>query len=217
MNEVTMKVETIKSQYLEIKPNVFQFPHWSKIAQTYNDAVEKVLAEIESSRPFYNYQKGELGSDRLKETKRKQEMLGKVTKKGIVTIEVQLGQKYKGKSVKDARDSFQDNEFGLGAYEIGCLLLAKPEILKDYDDLWIDCAGDEFDDPDSGVRFVLAPYFSWSDGEVRFVTSWCAHADGRYGSASGFVPHAFEFSDPMSLESAIKLVKKEGYKVIKEL
>ncbi|HEY4500575.1 MAG TPA: hypothetical protein VJH25_02155, partial [Candidatus Paceibacterota bacterium] len=60
--------------------------------------------------------------------------------------------------------------------------------LQHYDDLWIDCAGDEFDDPVAVARFFRAPYFSWFDGKVGFGARWFGRVFEGYGSASAFVP-----------------------------
>lgn len=207
----------------QVSENRFKFPHWSKVAKTYNLAVGKVLEEIGKSRPFINWIDGELGEEQLRETLRKKEMIEKVTKEGVVELEVQLGQKYKGKSVKEARELFTINEFGLGAYEVGCILLAKPDILKNNDDLWLDCPGDEYDFSDSDVRFDRAPVFRWDDGKLEFDTIWFGDACAYYGSVSAFLPQTIlgtgnlETIEPLSLDSAISKVKKAGYVIYKPI
>lgn len=182
----------IQKQCKKISQDTYQFPHWSTIANTYAEAVLLVLEDIKSSRPFYNYREGNISEHTLRETERKQVGIKQATHNGIVTINVQLGEKYKGKSVEEVRKLFEVNEFGLGAYEIGCILLTEPDILND-NSLWIDCAGDEFDAPAAAVRFDHAPYFDFSVGRVGFGTYWCGHAYGHYGSVSAFVPQSIEF------------------------
>jgi hypothetical protein len=60
--------------------------------------------------------------------------------------------------------------------------------LQDCWDLYIDCAGDEYDNPDDHCRFSRAPFFRFrSGGRVEFGAYWFDGASGRYGSASGFV------------------------------
>lgn len=172
----------------ELKNNTFTFPHWSKVAKTYSGAVQVVLDEIQATRPFYNWRAGQIDEAHLRETPRKVEGINNCTKKGVVTVQVQMGEKYKGKSVKEVRTMFDSNEFGLGAYEVCSILLAKPDLLKSYDDLWMDCPGDEFDDTDSVVRFAHAPCVSRNGGGVRFGTGRFVDADAHFGSASATLP-----------------------------
>lgn len=161
-------------------------PHWNKIGTNYNDAVQKVFAALAKARNFYNYRDGQMGSDHLRQTTRK----ASITLPEI--LPVQLGEKNKGKSVKEVREHYATNEVGLGAYEMGMILLLNDDVLTKYEDLWIDCAGDEYDYPDSDVRFDQAPYFKFFDGRVKFGTVWFDGADAYCGTASGFVPQALE-------------------------
>lgn len=192
----------------QINQTTYSFPHWSKVAKTYSAAVQKRLDEIKATRPFYNWRDGQIDEQHLRETPQKAAGIKKLTKKGIVTIEVQLGSKYKGKSVHEARSLFQEGEFGLGAYEVTSILLANPDVLKSYDDLWIDCPGDEFSGSDA--RFDRAPYLRWSVGELRFGAPQVGAAGGRFGSASAFVPAAklgtrtLEPFDFLNLETRVK-------------
>ena len=78
-------------------------------------------------------------------------------------------------------------EFGLGTFAVGIMLLTHPLRLQDCDDLWIDCAGDEFS-YDADGQFVSAPCFFFDGGKVKFDTSVVADAGGGYGSASASVP-----------------------------
>ena len=64
-----------------------------------------------------------------------------------------------------------------------------PERLQHDDDLWIDCAGDEYDDPDDDVRFSYAPVFNFAFGGVGFEVGWFDAGGDDCGSASGFLPH----------------------------
>lgn len=174
---------TPKTELLEVT-----IPIWQEHFNTYNEAVQFILDKIKESRPFYNWREGQLGPKRLRESDAKKGAMAKLLKKdGFYTLKVQMGEKYKGKSVEDVRKLFKNGEFGLGAFEVGCILLTHPEILKSSDDLWIDCPGDEYDWEVSDARFDRAPVFNFDDGEVRFGTDYVGRADGGCGSASGFV------------------------------
>lgn len=172
----------------------FAIPRWEKIAPTYNEAVQKVLDLIKQTRngKFYNYREGQLGSERLRQTARTAKFfqtLGDEQKdQDILVVPAQFGLRHRGRSVRRAREIMQMNEFGLGAFAIGIMILTHPERLMNYDDLYIDCAGDEFDDPDADVRFGHAPIFFFHGGKVKFGTGWFDDASVDCGSASAFVP-----------------------------
>jgi hypothetical protein len=82
---------------------------------------------------------------------------------------------------------FVTSEFGFGAYETGIILLTHPERLQHLDDLWIDCAGDEYA-PFAVGRFSGAPYFRFRGGEVKFGTHAVDDPSEFYGSASAVPP-----------------------------
>jgi len=186
--------ETIGTQPLP--PNAegyFVIPRWEKIASTYNEAVEKILALIEKTRngKFYNYRSGELGPQYLRQHARTVKMFERVGKqqKGhdLLVIPAQFGLRHRGRSVRRAREVFAANECGLGALAIGIMLLTHPERLQHLDDLWIDGAGDEYA-PGAGGRFCEAPCFGFGVGRVGFAANGVDFADGCYGSASAFPP-----------------------------
>lgn len=172
----------------------FAIPKWEKIAPTYNEAVQKVLDMIKQTRngKFYNYRDGQLGPERLRQMAKTAGVFQKLGDEqkdhDILVVPAQFGIRHRGRSVRRAREVFASNEFGLGAFAISIMILTHPERLMNYDDLWIDCSGDEYDDPGSDVRFDSAPCFYFSDGGVKFDTGWFGLASDFYGSASGFVP-----------------------------
>jgi len=171
----------------------FAIPKWQSVAKTYNEAVQKVLDLIKKQRKgkFYNWREGKLGEKYLRQherTAKKLETLAEQQKDyDILVVAAQFGLGHRGRSVRRAREVFTANEFGLGAFEIGCMLLTHPERLQHYDDLWIDCAGNEYA-PDAVGDFSLAPCFYFYDGKVKFGAIWFDDADVYYGSASGFLP-----------------------------
>jgi len=171
----------------------FAIPRWQSVAKTYNEAVEKVLELIKQQHKgkFYNWGEGKLGDQYLRQherTAKKLQMLGDQQKDyDILVVPAQFGLRHRGRSVRRAREVFTANEFGLGAFEIGYMLLTHPERLVSYDDLWIDCAGDEYA-PGADGGFSRAPCFGFRVGEIEFATDWFDDARSRYGSASGFLP-----------------------------
>lgn len=172
----------------------FAIPKWQTVAPTYGEAVEKVLAMIKETRngKFHNYREGQLGPDRLRQSAKTAsvfEKLGDEQKDhDILVVPAQFGIRHRGRSVRRAREVFAGNESGLGAFAIGIMLLTHPERLQHYDDLWIDCAGDEYA-PGAAGDFSGAPIFGFLDGQVGFGDGgWVGDANAVCGSASAFVP-----------------------------
>jgi uncharacterized protein (DUF4415 family) len=182
----------------DLPPNAegwFAIPRWEKIAPTYGEAVVKVLDLIKQTRngKFYNYRDGQLGPQYLRQHERTTAVLKRLgdqqSDHDILVVSAQFGLKHRGRSVRRAREVFNASEFGLGSFQTACMILTHPERLQHYDDLWIDCAGDEFS-PDDDRDFSYAPYFEFRDGEVRFDTYWIDYPSDNCGSVSGFVPQS---------------------------
>jgi len=171
----------------------FAIPRWQSVAKTYGEAVQVVLDLIRKQRKdrFYNCREGKLGEQYLRQHERTAGKLEALAdqQKGydILVVAAQFGLRHRGRSVRRAREVFTANEFGLGAFEIGCMLLTHPERLQNVDDLWIDCAGDEYAPVGDG-GFSRAPCFHFSVGGVRFDAHGSDFASSDYGSASGFLP-----------------------------
>lgn len=172
----------------------FAIPKWQTMAPTYGEAVQRVLDMIKKTRggKFINFREGQLGPERLRQMTKTASLFKKLCDEqknhDILVVAAQFGIRHRGRSVRRAREVFSANECGLGAFANGIMLLTHPERLQYYDDLWIDCAGDEFDDPGADVRFVHAPFFRFHDDEVEFGTDFVGDASGGYGSSSAFVP-----------------------------
>lgn len=166
------------------------FPEVTDPADRYCRAVELVLERIGKSRKFYNYREGQITPNRLRQHVRTLNALGKLaeTQKGdILIVAVQYGMRHRGRSVRRARECFVGNEFGLGAFAVGCMALVHPERYVRWEELDTDCAGDEFA-PFADGDFSHAPVFDFSDGKVRFYAFWFDDAVGYFGSVSAFLP-----------------------------
>jgi hypothetical protein len=175
-------------------------PNWKKrpdlFGAIYNDALVTVLGTIKETRggKFYNYREGQLGQERLRQSARSVGFWNRLIEEqgnpDILIVPFQFGLRHRGRSTRRANEVMIGTlgEFGLGAFAVGCLLLTHEERLQNFDDLWIDAPGDEFDDPDSDVRFGRAPCFGFDGGEVGFGASAVGSASEDYGSVSGVVP-----------------------------
>lgn len=185
-----------------------------KVKGSYADSVNLVLEKIKSTRPFYNWRKDRINDKQLRRTEKTREALDtlyKAQKGDYIVVQAQMGSKYKGKSVKTARESFDPNVFGLGAFEVGCILLTHPELLQKYEDLWFDCSGDDYDYYAVG-DFSGAPSFYWHDGGLCFNYRLLAHASEYFGSVSAFGSQKIDSRklDIDSFES--RLLKLEEFK-----
>ena len=169
------------------------FPQIENDAERYCAGVRLVHEKIATSRKFYNWRDGQITPNRLKVHARTAHALDLVAENqpgDILIVAGQLGMRHRGRSVRRARECFDSNEFGLGSLAVGSVVLTHPNRLVRWEELDMDCSGDEFDDPDAGVRFDRAPFFNFNDGKVKFDTYWFVDASGRYGSASAFVPQS---------------------------
>ena len=169
----------------------FAVPRWEKLGQSYGEALERILAAIGSSRTFCNYRKGCLGSAYLRQSARTAELFQRLSEQqagyDILVVSCQFGLSHRGRSVRRALELMEESEAGLSAFAVACMLLTHPERLATGQELWIDCAGDEYSDGGDG-RFGRAPCFGFSMCELGFGASYVGYAGGRYGSASVLLP-----------------------------
>lgn len=170
---------------------------------TYSEALQKVLDKIFETREgkFQNYRVGQIDEQHIRQPARTIAFFKQLSEAqgnpDILIVPAQFGILHRGRSVRRAAGVFLKNELHIGSFGTGIMLLTHTERLQEYDDLWID-TGDEFNDPDSGVRFGGSPYFRFSGGGVRFVANRVGGAVAYYGSASAFLPKSLLFSQKHS-------------------
>lgn len=209
------------SDLSEQAEGIFAIPHYRLIATTYNEAVVRVMEIIKATRPVYDYRSGNWTGLYLRQLPIKQDFWN-AQKEEIILISSQFGLSHRGKSVETVRTELSSNELPFGIYECLIMLLTHPERLQDYDDLWIDCPGDEYSDNGDAV-FGCAPCVRFRGGGVGIGALDVSNVSGFYGSASGFVPQLNVDSgslgsfEPLNLDSAIKIIKDAGYVVYKPL
>lgn len=166
------------------------FPEIKDPVERYCRATNLVLEKIGSSRKFYNYRKKEITPGHFREHARTAHALSLITEKqkgDILIFPFQFGKRHAGRSVRRAREVFEPIEFGLGAFHTGSQILVHPERLVCYEELDMDCPGDEFSSGADG-DFSGAPSFGFDDGGVKFGMSSVDIAYDLYGSVSGSVP-----------------------------
>ena len=166
------------------------FPEVTDPAQQYCRAVQLIHEKIKASRPFYNWREGQIRPSQLRvhaRTAHALDMVAEEQKGDILIVACQLGMLHRGQSVRRAREVFAATEFGLTSLAVGSIVLVHPERLVRYEELDMDCSGDEFSDGGDD-SFGHAPYFCFYDGRVKFGSLGVSLAVGSFGSASAFLP-----------------------------
>ncbi len=176
----------------------FVIPGWRALAPTYCEAVGKVLRVCVSHRGLIDNYAGKMGREYLRACERSEQMWrsvclaqgrkGRNDGKDVLVLPAQLGRRYKSRSPQRARQLYEADEFGLGVYAVGMMLLANPAYLSERGDVNIDCAGDEYAPHADGI-FSNTPFFEYQGaGRIMLDTYWSQYVDANYGSATGFIP-----------------------------
>ena len=170
----------------------FAIPKWQDLAPTYGQAVQLVLDTIKQTHgKFHNYREDELDPTYLRQSAKSEQAWEAIAeqqpKHDIMVVRAQFGLNHRGRSVRRALEVMNANEFGLGAFAVGIMLLTHPERLQNFYDLCVDCAGDEFSTWADG-DFDDAPCFDSEDDGIAFYSSEIGEPDAHHGSASAFLP-----------------------------
>lgn len=165
-------------------------PKFSKLGG-YQKGLEKMF-ELLGQRQFQNWRKGQLGPEYLRLAAKTEQILTELDKEmpgDFLVFPFQFGLRHAGKSIRRARLTFSEPEFGLGPYEAAALLLSHPDRITAPNQLCVDCAGAEFS-PNAGGGFWDSVCFGWSDVFrcLGFVSSGVDNADRIFGSVSAFRP-----------------------------
>lgn len=166
-------------------------PDWKAVAPTYENAVKIVFSALSS---FYgqNHFVNELTGNSLDHmfyrpreqtiecmTRIKQQQKGR----RILAVQTQLGLRHRFRSPDEYRKVSEASEFGLGAFAVGCILLAeeKPRF-RTYDTIWPRCVGDEF-------RYFGSDWFTYTPAYFlqRCQLFFYVDHNNRCGSYSGAV------------------------------
>ncbi|MDD5437978.1 MAG: hypothetical protein PHC70_02425 [Patescibacteria group bacterium] len=108
-------------------------------------------------------------------------------KSDLLLVPAQFGLRHRGRSVRRVREIYLANEFGLGIFATCIMLLTDPERLEKYNDLWINCAGDEYK-PWGRRVWCHAPGWRYYSGCIQCCTGLDHEPRPFYGSATAFLP-----------------------------
>lgn len=168
----------------------FAIPRWKALAPTYNEALQMVVNALAEQRRFSNRLVDKLGSNYLRQNPRiiraEAVLAEQQPATDIFVVAAQLGMLHRGRSARRARVVMHGNEFGLGAFAMGCILLTHPERISTVDTLMIDCAGDEYSLTADG-HFDRVPLYDYDLGGIQFSVFYEDRARHLWGSPSGFL------------------------------
>ncbi|MDD5290361.1 MAG: hypothetical protein PHT40_04180 [Patescibacteria group bacterium] len=170
----------------------FAIPNWVKNPQifgtTYSAALQKILDQIDDELKRIGF-----NENCLHQSAHSISFWRNLSKAqdnpDILIIAAQFGIRHRGRSSRRALEVIMSTpgEYALGAFAVSCMLLTHPERLKDYDDLWIDCPGDEYNYPGFKTRFGRVLFFSFLDKKIRLDGEGNMRVATAYGSASAFL------------------------------
>jgi hypothetical protein len=152
--------------------------------------VELLIEVLATKRKFSNRIVGRMGEKFLRQSERSRlaEKILAEQQQGndFVVVGAQAGMLHRGSSARRTRVSMAGNEFGLGVFAIGCMLLTHPERLSTGDTLMIDCSGDEYS-VRGDYTFDRVPLFDYDIGGIEFSIFYEDRARNLWGSPTGFL------------------------------
>jgi hypothetical protein len=168
----------------------FAIPRWQALAATYSEAVEMMLAVLATRRKFSNRIVGKMGEKYLRQGERSKlaEKILAEQQQGndILVVGAQAGMLHRGSSARRTRVAMAGNEYGLGVFAMGCMLLTHPERLSSGETLMIDCSGDEYS-VRADYSFDRVPLFDYDISGIEFSIFYEDRARNLWGTPTGFL------------------------------
>jgi hypothetical protein len=168
----------------------FAIPRWQALAPTYNQACALMVEALGGRRKFSNRILGNLGPNYLRQSERSQQaekiMAEQQPGSDLVVFAAQSGRYHRGLSARRARVVLAGNEFTLGLFTMGCMLLVHPERLSHQESLMIDCSGDEYSIRGDST-FDRVPLFDYDISGIELSVFYEDRARNLWGTPSGFL------------------------------
>jgi hypothetical protein len=168
----------------------FAIPRWQALASTYSEAVEMMLGVLATRRKFSNRIIGKLSGKYLRQSERSrlaEKILAEQQQDNdILVVAAQAGMLHRGSSARRTRVALAGNEFSLGVFAMGCMLLTHPERLSTGETLMIDCSGDEYS-VRADYTFDRVPLFDYDLGGIEFSIFYEDRARNLWGTPTGFL------------------------------
>ena len=167
----------------------FVLPRWQAVAGNYIAAVQHALHRLAEQRKFWVC-RPRLINMSLTRQPRLEKFLKIISEQqrghNLLIVPCQFGTKHRGMSVRDSREAFPPAEFGLGVFEVACMLLTHPERLVDSNSLSVDCCG-EVCTPGDCFRLCTVPHFTFYVSGLCLDNSLSTYEDRGFGSVTGFL------------------------------
>lgn len=168
----------------------FAIPRWEKIADSPAESVATIVSKLSSTRPVMNLREGYLKPLYMRPHIRTANMLLKLCQEqeehDILIVPAQFGLRHRGRSARRGRQIYTREEFGLGAFAVGCMLITHPDRMRHWEHLQVECSGDECGELDYEARYSV-PVYEFGERMVEFRTRSRADFNVHYGSATGFL------------------------------
>jgi len=168
----------------------FAIPRWQALAPTYNEAVEIMIGVLATRRKFSNRIVGKLTDKYLRQSERSKlaEKILAEQQQGndFLVVAAQAGMLHRGSSARRTRVAMAGNEFGIGVFAFGCMLLTHPERLSTGETLMIDCSGDEYS-VRGDYTFDRVPLFDYDMAGIEFSIFYEDRARNLWGTPTGFL------------------------------
>jgi hypothetical protein len=179
-----------RRQLMEGCESWFAIPRWEILAPTYNEAVELVIETLSSKRRLSNRVIGKLTEKYLRQSERTKLAFKILAEQqegsDILVVGTQFGLLHRGSSARRTRVALAGNEFSLGSFAIGCMLLTHPERLSTSETLMIDCGGDEYS-VRGDYTFDRVPLFDYDIGGIEYSIFYEDRARNLWGTPTSFL------------------------------
>ncbi len=169
---------------------LYLVPQWDKVAEDRVSASRKVIELLgEDSGTCHHW--GQNALKRLRTQNRTFWGLGEIARRqnnnDVLIMPAQMGHFHAGRSIDVVRAELFPQEFCLGLFEVGCMLLCNPHRLVFEHHRFVDCGGDTCY-PGHGPDSASSPYFSaTADGHLELATQMVDIASAKHGPATGFI------------------------------
>ena len=104
----------------------------------------------------------------------------------ILVVAAQAGMLHRGCSARRTRVAMAGNEFGLGVFAFGSMLLTHPERLSSGETLMVDCGGDDYS-VRGDYTFDRVPLFDYDISGIEFSVFYQDRARNLWGTPTGFL------------------------------
>ncbi len=202
LHRLFQNLTPVKRKFIEgpkhpLSEGRFVIPRWQSVATTYSIAVEKVLVLLKEAyggtlwADLHPYEFGSLSEKCIRQSEQSVKAWEQIEcqqeQSDLLVIPAQFGFRHHDRSADEANRVMKADEFSLGAFAVGCMLLTHPKRLQVYHDPAIVGAGDYLTNDPYNFTGRNAPRFRCGSGQVKLkFYATCFQGDDK-GCATGFI------------------------------